>query len=171
MRPIPVLVAAASFVTALACSDRSPTSPMTESKGQGDERLSVGDSSTQSRSVVVPVESRRNKPVLQGVWGGDQAGVTISRGGGSVQIFCAFGSISQPVVANARGQFDVAGTFTPMSGVPPIGGIPRYPARYSGTTDGHTMTLRITVSDLRLNAGPFTLVHGVPSGLSPCMLP
>ena len=58
-----------------------------------------------------------------------------------------------------------------MSGVPPIGGIPRYPAGFSGTTDGRTMTLRITVPNLQLNAGPFTLVHGAPSGLTPCMLP
>ena len=171
MRPIALFVVAASLVTALACTDRSPTSPMAESKGQGNERVSAGNSSTQPRSVVVPVESRRHRPVLQGVWGGDQAGLTISRDGGSVQIFCAFGAIDQPVVADASGRFNVAGTFTPMSGAAPIGGLPRYPASYSGTTDGHTMTLNITVPNLRLNAGPFTLVHGVPSSLTPCMVP
>jgi hypothetical protein len=170
MRPIPLL-AAASLLTALACSDQSPTAPMAASKGLGNERVAVGDSANPPRSLVLPVESRWSKHVLQGTWGGDQAGLTISREGGTVQIFCAFGAIDQPVVADSNGRFDVAGTFTPMSGAFPVGGLPKYRARYSGTTDGRTMTLHIDVPDLRFSGGPFTLVHGVPSSLTPCMLP
>jgi hypothetical protein len=162
---------AVALTAALACSDRSPTSPVSLSKGSNPEQIAASPP-IEPRAAVHPVAPRgRRGPVPEGVWGGEQASLTINRDGGLIQLFCAFGSIDQAIVTDQSGRFDVGGTQTPMMGALPIGGLPRHPARYAGTTDGRTMTLRITVPDLQQTLGPFSLVYGVNSSLTPCMVP
>ena len=172
MRPLQQFLTVISLGALLACSDRSPTSPMAASKSPSDESAGIDAAATPPRSAVSLVESRGRKPVPLGVWGANQeAALTISRDGGSLQLPCAFGFIDQRVVTDASGRFDVAGNYTRMMGAVPPGGVPKYAARYSGRTDGHTMTLSIAVPDLQATIGPLTLVRGVNPNLVQCMVP
>lgn len=98
-----------------------------------------------------------------GVLGGHNIGLTVTATGAQVQLTCSGGgTISQPLLLDAGGGFDVPGTITPGLG-PPSGPVPLPPAtaRYSGTTDGKTLRLTITPDDTRLTPSTYTLAYGV----------
>ena len=76
----------------------------------------------------------------------------------------AQGQITQPLTLDANGHFDVGGTLAPVTGAPrPTPPLP-IPARFSGTTDGKTMTLTITPAPLGAPAsGVYMLTYGAPT--------
>ena len=100
-----------------------------------------------------------------GIWGGVDIALTVTATGATLQQVCADGTISQPMTLDASGHFDVPGTYDVTAG-PTF----RHPARYTGTTDGHTMTLTIVQTDNGQMVGPFTLTFGRVTNIPPCML-
>jgi hypothetical protein len=46
-----------------------------------------------------------------------------------------------------------------------------YPARFTGTVTGRQISLTVTVPDLRLALGPFTLAQGVTAAWPACAYP
>lgn len=99
-----------------------------------------------------------------GVWGGVDITLTVTASGATLQRPCANGTISQPMTLDGSGHFDVPGTYV-VTGPGPSA---THPARYTGTTDGHTMTLTILQTDNGQMVGPFTLTFGQVTNIVPC---
>ncbi len=107
--------------------------------------------------------------VPSGNWGGSEIAMTVTLSGATLRQTCASGTLDQPLLLDAASRFDVAGEYTRQKGGP-IGSGDTHPARYSGSTDGSTMTLTIIETDDGLTFGPFTLLFGQQTTVSPCPL-
>jgi hypothetical protein len=105
-----------------------------------------------------------------GTWGGENAGVIVSDSIAHVHIACTLGNIPAPVVLQARGSFDVAGTYVLRAFPIHIG--PDLPARFTGTISGNRLTLRVAVNDTvekkTVNLGPVTVTLGREPKMGPC---
>ncbi|HWX41388.1 MAG TPA: hypothetical protein VN345_09590 [Blastocatellia bacterium] len=119
----------------------------------GSYQLSVMNSNGVSNMLPFLVTSASG-PI--GVWGstGDKVKVTVTDTQIMADGLCFTGMIPQTLIADAMGNFNLTGTFSPMIGP---AGIPQS-AQYSGSINGTTMTLSITTSSTTL--GPFTLTFG-----------
>lgn len=71
-----------------------------------------------------------NAQSVLGQWGGEGASVWITPNGGDAEMNCSFGRITEPVRADADGNFSAAGYIDYYDGTPPI---KRMPAVYSGS--------------------------------------
>lgn len=99
--------------------------------------------------------------VPMGPWGGDHAVLTVDAASAAIEFDCAHGTLQAPI-ALTHGDFDVAGEFIPEHGGPIRDGeqVVQRPARYRGTIDKQTMTLRVTLTDTGQDIGTFTLTYG-----------
>ena len=106
--------------------------------------------------------------VATGAWGGDHIILEVSERGGEAEFDCAHGQVTQPIMLDKHGDFDVAGTFTPEHGGPVRRdeNVPVAPARYSGHFDGNTMSLTVTLGKEKI--GSFTLTRGSLPNLTKC---
>lgn len=106
---------------------------------------------------------QRTKSVATGTWGGEQIGMDVTAEGASLTFGCGSGSIEQPLLTDAKGQFSVPGTFTQGMGVmpadPELWPKPQ-PVTYSGQVHGNTMDLQITADANGEDLGSFTLKLG-----------
>jgi hypothetical protein len=120
-----------------------------------------------SSSVTGPKDGK----VRPGIWGGDHVGVTVTETGSTLEYDCAAGTIDQPFVLDAAGRFDLVGTHVRGHGGPTrIDEQPdRHPARYTGTVDGGTMTLTVTMTDLNQTVGTFSLTVGASPRIVRCL--
>ena len=128
----------------VACSDRGPTSPQAAPSAGRSESIAAEEGHRRPATRALAARGG-TPPALQGVWGGNDIGLTVTVSGASVEYDCAAGSIDAPLVPDAAGRFDLPGTtwFTPP--VLFIGWQPdKRPARYSGIVLGNTMTLTVT---------------------------
>ena len=162
---------------AFGCSDRSPTSPAKAASAARSEIVQApivrADPRPRNPRVLSPRGDKRLPP---GVWGSDQASVTIQEGSATMKIlaqalpgsgcFGSYGDIAQGI---PYGPFTVAGTYTQLTGVYP--GRREYPARFSGLVEGTRMTVTIAVADVSLFLGPFVLTDGVTNSWGPCLYP
>lgn len=101
-----------------------------------------------------------------GTWGGDEAGLIVSDAEAHVHIGCTLGDIAGPIPLDSRGGFDVAGTYN-VDAFPVDRGI-RHPARFTGRTDGRTLTLAVRLTDTGQAFGPVTLARGVTPRMRNC---
>src|SRR2546425_6813326 len=62
------------------------------------------------------------------------------------------GDTKQAVVADEQGRFDVPGRYNIT--LYPVARGPDHPARFTGSTDGHLMTLTVTLTDTAVKARP-----------------
>ncbi len=110
-------------------------------------------------------------PITPSQWGGEHIGLTVSAAGATLEYDCASGTIDQPIVVGANGNFVAQGTHTRGHGGPSmVGEIPdRHPARYDGWTDGETMKLSVTLTDTGQKLGDFTLVRGQTPHVFRCL--
>lgn len=104
--------------------------------------------------------------VPSGTWGGDEAGLIVSDSEAHVHIGCTLGDIAGPIPLDSRGGFDVAGTYN-VDAFPVDRGI-RHPARFTGRTDGRTLTLAVRLTDTGQAFGPVTLTKGVTPRMRNC---
>ncbi|MEP6802413.1 MAG: hypothetical protein ABJC07_10775 [Acidobacteriota bacterium] len=167
----------AALTAALACTDRSPTSPkeaagVTSAEDAGSPIIR-SDRRARNPGVVPP---RGDMPLPAGTWGSDQASVTIRGGSATVKIFSAglppggcFGSYGDAVGEIPNGRFSLPGTFTQLTGVYP--GKIESPAQFTGVVEGPRMTITITVPSLPRIVGPFVLTAGVTNSWGPCLYP
>lgn len=97
--------------------------------------------------------------------------LTVGMAGGVIEYDCAHGTIDVPFAIDGAGHFDLAGThvaesFGPIrDDKPPI----VHPARYSGSTDGTTMMLTVTLADTGGVLGPFKMTRGVAARIVKCL--
>jgi len=104
--------------------------------------------------------------VPNGTWGGDDGGLIVSAEGAHAHIGCTLGDVSGPITLDAEGRFDVAGQWN-VDAFPIDRGI-THPARLSGHTDGHTLTLAVRLSDDGQALGPVVLTLGREPRMQNC---
>lgn len=112
-----------------------------------------------------------NRSILGGErWGGDHILIEPHGTGWRIEFDCAHGAIPGPVFLDSTGQFDAAGTYTQEHGGPVREGeiLPTFPARYTGTVSGGTITLAIHLEDGRV-LGPYELDAGSAGRVFKCL--
>jgi hypothetical protein len=121
---------------------------------------SLGCGTSTSPDPFVPV----------GMWGGDHALLTVTAASAAIEFDCAHGTLQAPI-GLTHGDFDVAGEFVQEHGGPIREGeqVVRQPARYRGTIDKQTMTLRVMVIDTSQDVGTFSLTLGVSGRVFKCL--
>jgi hypothetical protein len=177
MRWTRLFILSTSLGIALACSDRSPTSPETGSNTASSESAEASPlkASGRARQVVV-VAPRSNGFVQPGVWGSENASLIVTKAGATLDLlsltlpnggcFGSYGEVTQPI---PNGNFSIAGTYTQLIGAYP--GKVEYAARYSGVVESSRISITITVPTLEQVFGPFLLTAGVNNAWSPCLYP
>lgn len=83
--------------------------------------------------------------VPEGTWGGDDAGMIVVSDGAHVHVGCTLGDIPRAIPLDGDGRFDVPGTYN-VDAFPVDRGI-RHPARFTGRTDGRTLTFTARLTD------------------------
>jgi hypothetical protein len=154
---------------AVACSDRTPTtSPMPAQSGASAE--SAASRGPAKNTSTRAIDSRGGAlPSLQGVWGGEHIGLTITAYSGVVDYDCSAGSIDQVFAPDASGHFDLPGSwwFTPpvlSENWEPD----KRPARYVGVLNGKTITMTV----IRLDDGTsmtYRLAQDAPPLVRHCL--
>jgi hypothetical protein len=104
------------------------------------------------------------------MWGGRGASMTMNAQGASLEFNCAHGTILQAIAPNAKGEFSVAGTYTPERGGPvqKNSSSNDLPATYKGAIDGDTMQLQIVLGNSSQPPPPVTLARGKTARLVKC---
>ena len=97
-----------------------------------------------------------------GVWGSIAVEMDVGPNGAALSFCCATGQIPPPLTVDASGHFDYTGSYTTHRGPIIVGRNPTYPARYSGSLNGTSLTLVVTTP---ANPAPETdtLVFGTHS--------
>ncbi len=163
-----LLTLAAAVGLSLACADRTPTGPaLVQAEGATAQAASPARGSA-PRSLA-PRQSEADG--LIGTWGGMHVRITIGAASSILEYDCAHGSIDQPFAVNAAGGFTLTGTHVVESGGPIREGVEpvRHPARYTGSTDGKTMTFTVTLTDTNQTLGPFALALDAPGHVVKCL--
>ena len=104
------------------------------------------------------------------LWGGEGVSLEVSAGGATLEFDCAHGAILQGIRPNARGEFQVPGTYTPERGGPiQKNNPPRdLPATYKGSISGHNMHLQIVLTQDSEALPLYTLTQGADARLRKC---
>lgn len=103
-----------------------------------------------------------------GQWGSNDANLTLSRSGGTIEYGCGLGTIDSTWSVGTSGQFTATGMHYTEGGPVPIGGVPPHPARYRGTLRDPWLTLSVTLTDLDQTLGPYRLERGRTGSLVKC---
>ena len=105
--------------------------------------------------------------VPEGAWGGEHVGLVVGAAGAAVELDCAHGEITVALVLEADGSFALPGYLVHDVG-PAHDPELRLPATYTGSSDGRSITLSITVSETGESRGPFTALLGAPPQVYKC---
>jgi hypothetical protein len=166
----PCLTLLAAAALSAACADKSPTGPATAGAA---EVVSAQAATSPGRGFAPrslgPRQSAPNG--LIGTWGGDHVRITVGAASSILEFDCAHGTIDQPLAVDPAGQFNVAGTLV-LESPGPIrenDDGARHPARYTGSTDGKTLTFTITLTDSGQALGPFVLGLDAPGRVFKCL--
>ena len=101
-----------------------------------------------------------------GTWGGANAGLLVSESQAHAHIGCTLGEVPGSIPLDGDGRFDVSGQYN-IDAFPVDRGI-RHPARFSGHTDGHTLTLLVRLTDTGQTFGPVGLTLGQQPSMQNC---
>ena len=103
------------------------------------------------------------------VWGGTHVGLEVTSEGATLEFDCASGTMTQAAKLDAKGNFEVPGTFTREHPGPVMrDGNGAASAMYSGSIQGNTMKLRITSGPQHEDMGDFVLVRGKQGRVFKC---
>ena len=104
-----------------------------------------------------------------GTWGGLHVNLEISDNESSLEFDCANGKISEPILLDSDGRFEVRGTYTREGPGPTREGAQnRSNAVYSGAVKGGTMTLSIRLNGSSDSVLDLSLEHGKQGRLRKC---
>ena len=105
-------------------------------------------------------------PLVEGTWGGVNAGLIATDTSAHVHIGCTVGDTKSAILAGPDGRFDVSGLYNVSAF--PISRGPDHPARFSGRISGRIMTLTVTLTDTAASVGPVQLIYGRAPEMGPC---
>jgi hypothetical protein len=119
---------------------------------------------------VSNMQKDQNNKASTGLWGGVHVQMQVTESGAEIEYDCAHGTISQPIELDSEGRFDVKGSYVSERGGPVRRDAePRNrPARYTGTINGKTMTLTVTLIDKEQSMGTYTLAQGDAGRIRKC---
>jgi hypothetical protein len=108
--------------------------------------------------------------VQVGWWNSDQLTLNTQETRSHLEFPCAHADIPGVLVARG-GKIDVGGTYVQEVGGPVAAdnSLPQRPARFTGTFDGTTLKLTITLTDDNTILGSYTLTFGKESHMVKCM--
>ncbi len=104
--------------------------------------------------------------VPTGTWGGDDGGLIVTADGAHAHIGCTLGDVTGAIALDAEGRFDVEVQWN-LDAFPVNRGI-LHPARFSGQTDGVTLSLTVRLSDTGQVLGPVRLTRGREPRMQNC---
>lgn len=111
------------------------------------------------------------KRVAAGAWGAAGIAMDITASGARIEYDCAHGTITEPLVLDADGRFDVKGRHSREHGGPVREGEDSngQPVRYTGQVTGDTMTLTVMPEGSDTAISSHTLVRGKTGRIHKCM--
>jgi hypothetical protein len=115
-----------------------------------------------------PVQSGK---IPAGRWGGQHINIEVSANSAEIEYDCAHGTVQGPLEIDGNGRFRLRGTHTLERGGP----VRRdesantHPALYTGSIEGETMNLTVTLTDTNDEVGTYTLVKGKTGRLFKCV--
>ena len=110
--------------------------------------------------------------VPRGTWGSDAASLTVRDTSAALEVvtsgacYGSYGEAEGPLPAPT---FDVPGTYNQLTGAYP--GVVTHAARFSGTVQGQSLSIRITVPALQQVYGPYSLTLGLDQAWNACLYP
>ena len=104
--------------------------------------------------------------VIQGTWGGENAGLMADDTSAHVHIGCTYGNVHQVIEPDNAGFFDVPGEQNITAHPVDLGVM--HPARFSGRVLHGSMTLTVTLTDTAVTLGPVKLLYGKEPRMGPC---
>ena len=104
--------------------------------------------------------------MVDGTWGGNNAGLMADDTSAHVHIGCTYGAVHEPIVLDMDSRFDVAGEQNITAHPVDLGIL--HPARFVGSIDGRTMTLRVMLTDTAVTLGPVVLRFEKEPVMGPC---
>lgn len=113
----------------------------------------------------------RGRPAA-GVWGGSHIRLDVAEDGtAAVELDCAHGTVSEPILPGDDGTFRAAGSYVQERPGPVREGQEDTgrPAHYAGRVEDGRMTLTITLTGSGDELGPFELIHGKTPRLTKCL--
>ena len=112
-----------------------------------------------------------SKRAQAGAWGALGIAMEVTESGARVEFDCAHGTVSEPLLLDSDGRFDVKGLFFREHGGPiRQGEEPKgEPVRYTGQVTGEDMTLTVKPEEGDSPIGSFKLVYGKPGRLRKCL--
>ena len=118
--------------------------------------------------TFVAVKGQKMQRIATGVWGGEHINIEVGAKSATIEYDCASGEIEGPLVVDADGNFKLRGTHRMERGGPiRADENPKaYPATYTGSIKGNTMTLTLKLSDS--DEETFTLEKGTAGQLFKC---
>jgi diaminopimelate epimerase len=107
-------------------------------------------------------QSKRADKASSNVWGGEHIRLTVNARGAEIEYDCAHGTITAALPLKRGGKFELTGTHVREHGGPiRLNQKPaQLSARYTGSINGKTMTLAITLPDTAETIGNYTLTRG-----------
>ena len=108
--------------------------------------------------------------VSAGTWGGTGIALEVTESGGTIDYDCAHGTISEPILLDDGGRFEVKGVHYREHGGPVRDGEGGngQPVRYSGQVRGDEMTLTVRPEAGGDVIGNYTLVRGKMGRVRKC---
>jgi len=116
-------------------------------------------------------EAGEAKRITAGQWGATGIAMEVTESGSRIEFDCAHGTISEPILLDSEGRFDVKGLHFREHGGPIREGEESKgePVRYVGQVTGDTMTLTIKPEGSDTAIGSYKLVHGKSGRIRKCL--
>ena len=114
--------------------------------------------------------SQKGSDSLVGLWGGDHISLEVAASGATLDYDCAHGTITQKIVPDQSGKFEVKGFHMREHPGPTRQGesADGEPATYKGSVSDKTMTLAVFLTKTNETIGTFTLTQGKMGRLRKC---
>ena len=137
-------------------------SPQSSCKDSQNKKQSSNSKPQSVNQVKEQTKTDNSTSIPEGVWGGVHIQMQATAQGADIEYDCAHGTISEPIKPNAEGRFRVNGTHSLDHPGPARQGVASEarPATYSGSVNGKTMTLTVTLNATSEVIGTFTLTQG-----------
>src|SRR5215204_758918 len=112
--------------------------------------------------------TQKMQHIARGQWGGQHINIEVGAKSATIEYDCASGVIEGPLVVDSNGHFNLRGIHKMERGGPVRAdeNAKQYPATYSGSIKGNTMTLTLKFADFEPDT--FTLEKGKEAELFKC---